>query len=366
MADGEELDPDFRPFVGELRAQGAVVEVVSDGFGFFVRAVARADRARRSAGLHGPDDVRARRGDGGFSRRAPHVPRLRHLQAGADPRPPGGRDFTVFVGDGFSDLYAAAHADLVFAKDHLAALCADRGWPSAVVDLRRYSGWASPSCWRTPPRPAGGSRITQRCRPRDEQTIWGRPAHAPRRHAVAARCVTTSAPEVGGVIGIALFSAGRVGRVHTQSIADSSDARLAWVCDPDVEAARTVAERHGARWSANHGRPSTTRTSRYRPGRVRHSDARRSPARGDRRQGVLCEKPIDLDLARVDACLRSGRGPVRRSWSASTAASIRTFRAVRGRSRPASRQARAAADHQPRPGPPPVAYIRSRAASSAT
>jgi hypothetical protein len=37
--------------------------------------------------------------------------------------------FVVFVGDGFSDLYAAAHADLVFAKDHLAALCVDRGWP---------------------------------------------------------------------------------------------------------------------------------------------------------------------------------------------------------------------------------------------
>jgi hypothetical protein len=35
----------------------------------------------------------------------------------------------IFIGDGFSDLYAAGHADIVFAKDHLATLCADRGWP---------------------------------------------------------------------------------------------------------------------------------------------------------------------------------------------------------------------------------------------
>jgi hypothetical protein len=48
--------------------------------------------------------------------------------------------YTVFVGDGFSDLYAAAHADLVFAKDHLAALCADRDWPyqpwTTFADIR--------------------------------------------------------------------------------------------------------------------------------------------------------------------------------------------------------------------------------------
>src|SRR5690349_9420036 len=37
MTDGEDLDPAFRPFVDELRARGATVEVVSDGFGFFVQ-----------------------------------------------------------------------------------------------------------------------------------------------------------------------------------------------------------------------------------------------------------------------------------------------------------------------------------------
>jgi 2-hydroxy-3-keto-5-methylthiopentenyl-1-phosphate phosphatase len=38
--------------------------------------------------------------------------------------PAGGT--TVFVGDGLSDRYAAAAADLVFAKDKLASYCAER------------------------------------------------------------------------------------------------------------------------------------------------------------------------------------------------------------------------------------------------
>src|SRR5262249_11437720 len=35
----------------------------------------------------------------------------------------------VFIGDGTSDRFAAAHADVVFAKDSLAKICAAEGWP---------------------------------------------------------------------------------------------------------------------------------------------------------------------------------------------------------------------------------------------
>jgi hypothetical protein len=35
----------------------------------------------------------------------------------------------VFVGDGTSDRFAAAHADMVFAKGSLARICAAEGWP---------------------------------------------------------------------------------------------------------------------------------------------------------------------------------------------------------------------------------------------
>jgi hypothetical protein len=46
----------------------------------------------------------------------------------------------VFVGDGTSDRYAAAHADVVFAKESLARICAAQGWPfiewESFVDVR--------------------------------------------------------------------------------------------------------------------------------------------------------------------------------------------------------------------------------------
>jgi 2-hydroxy-3-keto-5-methylthiopentenyl-1-phosphate phosphatase len=134
-ADDAELDPTFRPFVDDLLARGATVEVVSDGFGFFVRpALARLGlddlpvfTARTS---FGPDRVAISFPDGhprchvcGTCKRERI---LVHQRAGR---------YTVFIGDGFSDLYAAAHADLVFAKDHLEVMCAERGWP--------YRQWAT-------------------------------------------------------------------------------------------------------------------------------------------------------------------------------------------------------------------------------
>ena len=140
MTDGEDLDPAFRPFVDELRAQGAVVEVVSDGFGFFVAPsleriglgdlpvyTARTSFAPDAVTVDFPDGHPTCRVCGTCKRQRIVV----HQAAG---------DYTVFIGDGFSDLYAAAHADLVFAKDHLAAICADRGWPyrewSTFEDIR--------------------------------------------------------------------------------------------------------------------------------------------------------------------------------------------------------------------------------------
>lgn len=129
MTEGEDLDPAFRPFVDELRQRGAVVEVVSDGFGFFVRPsleriglgdlpvyTARTTFTPDAVTIDFPDGHPTCRVCGTCKRQRIVV----HQAAG---------DYTVFVGDGFSDLYAAGHADLVFAKDHLAAICADRGWP---------------------------------------------------------------------------------------------------------------------------------------------------------------------------------------------------------------------------------------------
>src|SRR5690606_7256730 len=51
---------------------------------------------------------------------------LRHQEAGRH---------VVFIGDGYSDRYAALHADTVFAKGHLADICDGLG--------RTYQKWNS-------------------------------------------------------------------------------------------------------------------------------------------------------------------------------------------------------------------------------
>jgi 2-hydroxy-3-keto-5-methylthiopentenyl-1-phosphate phosphatase len=121
-------DESFAGFVETCRRWGAAIEVVSDGFGFHVeRNLARlglADLpvATNETRLDGPER--------GMSFPFGHPrcfvcgtckrERVRaHQSAGRA---------VVFVGDGTSDRYAAAHADVVFAKDELAQLCVAEGW----------------------------------------------------------------------------------------------------------------------------------------------------------------------------------------------------------------------------------------------
>ncbi len=135
IGDHEELDPHFIPFVEFLRERGIAIEVVSDGFGFFVgpslERLGLGDLPVFTARTAFPPDGMTVEFPAGHPacRVCGTCKRERilvHQRAGR---------FVIFVGDGFSDLYAAGHADLVFAKDHLAELCADRGWP--------YTRWAS-------------------------------------------------------------------------------------------------------------------------------------------------------------------------------------------------------------------------------
>ena len=122
-------DPGVAPFVARARAAGVPVEVVSDGFGFFIPA------ALESLGVSDLPVVTASttfRGD-----RAqiefPHG-NLTCFVCGTCKRnrvlahQAAGRS-VVFVGDGPSDRYAAGYSDVVFAKHALVQICIDAGWP---------------------------------------------------------------------------------------------------------------------------------------------------------------------------------------------------------------------------------------------
>ncbi|WP_348789075.1 inositol 2-dehydrogenase [Leifsonia sp. NPDC080035] len=98
-----------------------------------------------------------------------------------------------------------------------------------------------------------------------------------------------------------LIGTGRIGQVHARSIAADPDTELAWVCDPIVAGAEAVAARYG-------GRVTTAAEDVFASGGVdavliasptpTHIDL--ISAAVDAGIPVLCEKPIDLDIARVD------------------------------------------------------------------
>jgi len=122
-------DGSFREFVFAARDRGALVEMVSDGLGFYVRTnlaalglgdvpVATNDNtvADGGAGMTFPYSHEACFVCGTCKRERV---RLHHA---------AGR-VVVFVGDGMSDRYAAAHADVVFATGALVRICTAEGWP---------------------------------------------------------------------------------------------------------------------------------------------------------------------------------------------------------------------------------------------
>jgi 2,3-diketo-5-methylthio-1-phosphopentane phosphatase len=148
FAAGIPLDDGIVEIAARCRERGALLEIVSDGLGFYV--------APTMARL-GLEDVpivtnEARFEDGHVE---PVFPfghprcfvcgtckreRVRAHQA-------AGR-VVVFVGDGTSDRFAAAHADVVFAKESLARICEAEGWPHVGWQrLAEVAGWLDAG-WR--------------------------------------------------------------------------------------------------------------------------------------------------------------------------------------------------------------------------
>ena len=122
-------DATFPAFVRAAREQGALVEVVSDGLGFYVRSNLAALGLSDVPVATNDNTV----GDGGAGMSFPYSHpdcfvcgtckrervRLHHA---------AGR-VVVFIGDGMSDRYAAAHADVTFATGALVRICMAEGWP---------------------------------------------------------------------------------------------------------------------------------------------------------------------------------------------------------------------------------------------
>ena len=111
------------------------------------------------------------------------------------------------------------------------------------------------------------------------------------------------------MVNVALFGAGRIGSLHAANIADHPRATLSHVYDPDAGIAQAIAGRHKAKVASSAqavmGDPaidavmiaSSTST---------HVDLITAAVLAGK--AVLCEKPIDLDIARVEQCRQAIAG----------------------------------------------------------
>lgn len=102
-----------------------------------------------------------------------------------------------------------------------------------------------------------------------------------------------------------LFGAGRIGAVHAENIARHPGAELRWVIDPSEKAGRELAEATGARWSdapgdglADRGIDAVFIASPT----PTHVELIVAAARAGK--AIFCEKPIDLEMMRVEDAVR--------------------------------------------------------------
>ena len=135
-------DPGFVPFVRRAQAANLPIEIVSDGFGFFI------EPALEALGVADLPVVTARTTFSG--RRASIVFPNGHptcLICGTCKRnrvlahQAAGRA-VVFIGDGESDRYAAGYSDMVWAKRSLVRICLEAGWP-----FHRWTEFAEIDAW---------------------------------------------------------------------------------------------------------------------------------------------------------------------------------------------------------------------------
>jgi len=115
------------------------------------------------------------------------------------------------------------------------------------------------------------------------------------------------------LIGVALVGGGFIGPLHAANFAAHPLARLTWVVDLDLQAAESLASRHGAQATseldAALSDPDVRVVMICTPPRTHAALIERAARAG---KAIFCEKPVDLDVRKVDACaaiLASTRTP---------------------------------------------------------
>ena len=105
------------------------------------------------------------------------------------------------------------------------------------------------------------------------------------------------------MIEVAVFGAGRIGRVHAENVRAHPQARLRYVVDEDLSAAQRVAEATGAEAVSQEVALGDSSVGAVVVASSTPSHVPLILAAARAGKAIFCEKPIDLDLGRVDEAL---------------------------------------------------------------
>ena len=101
----------------------------------------------------------------------------------------------------------------------------------------------------------------------------------------------------------AQFGAGRIGAIHAANLAAARGARLRYIVDVNAAAARKIADASGARVVDEGTALGDPRVGAVVIASSTDTHARLAMAAARAGKAIFCEKPIDLSLRKVDACL---------------------------------------------------------------
>ena len=104
-------------------------------------------------------------------------------------------------------------------------------------------------------------------------------------------------------LSIALFGAGRIGRIHGRNIAAHPRARLAAVVDPHRESAQALARDLGCEVAGTDAVMADASIDAVVVASATDTHCELIEAAARAGKAVFCEKPVDLSLPRVDRCL---------------------------------------------------------------
>ncbi len=106
------------------------------------------------------------------------------------------------------------------------------------------------------------------------------------------------------MLGICLLGSGRMGQIYAANVAARADARLVYTVNPNLDSAMALAERFGGTASGDVVTavedPDVDAVIISTPTNT-HLEQITLAARAGK--PILCEKPLDLDMGRVDQCL---------------------------------------------------------------